>query len=60
MSIEMALLDFLEAPFNIAQLTTFSEYIPDEWGRQTASLSTHHKREVMLTAGVGIHLEHGI
>lgn len=56
----MALLDFLEAPFNIAQLTTFSEYIPDEWGRQTASLSTHHKREVMLTAGVGIHLEHGI
>jgi hypothetical protein len=61
MSIEKALLDFLEeAPFNVAQLTTFSEYIPDERVRQTASISTHHKGEVMRIAGTGIHLDHVI
>ncbi|AAO11288.1 Transposase and inactivated derivative [Vibrio vulnificus CMCP6] len=40
MSIQNYFADFLEeSPVDVAQLTTFSEHIPDEWVAKAATLS---------------------
>lgn len=40
MSIQNGFADFLEeSPVDVAQLTTFSEHIPDEWVAKAAALS---------------------